>query len=487
MLSKLLPITVLLIGILSIILLLWVERVSERLHMYEVLVDTVMDVQIHISKYHLLLEEAISDGASVDMQEDFALIDQAIILVDTTLMGGERDKHRIVWPFQDPELRSRAESVKSLLLRLRVSGLERLRERAKTRSGSSLEGEFHALYKEAHRILGGMETMLESREAANQEKSRRLFQVIMIIWSFIVIAAVGGLWNRETRRKFAEDALLRSNGLLLLQTEELTEHREHLAELVQKRTGELTAANEKVAVEMAERLQTFELLKQSERQIRELSTNLLTAQEVERRRISMELHDELGQALTAMKFRVRIMERGLRDDQGELRNDCETLLEYMNAVLEDVRRLSLALSPTVLEDLGLTSALRWLINNFSEISGVQVTSDIDDVDLFVVQKQWVTFYRIMQEALTNVGKHSQAEQVSIVLRHDEQTVVFSIEDDGKGFDTKQTMTKDASGNGLGLATMAERAQILGGVFEIFSREEKGTLISVSIPIAKGEA
>ena len=100
----------------------------------------------------------------------------------------------------------------------------------------------------------------------------------------------------------------------------------------------------------------------------------------------MELHDELGQALNVMKLRIRVIEKGLREDQGAIREECEELLEYMDQVIEDVRRLSLDLSPTVLEDLGLTSALRWLVSNLSKIPDLKITSDIAEIDHLVPRR-----------------------------------------------------------------------------------------------------
>jgi len=327
-----------------------------------------------------------------------------------------------------------------------------------------------------------LDDILERDEVANQKKSRRLFLGILVIWTFIVVASTAGLWSRERGRKLAEEALRKTNEQLRSLTEELTKHRERLAELVEKRTAELTVAHEQTKAETAERLQTCEMLTKTERQIRELSSKLLSAQEVERRRISMELHDELGQALTAMKFRIRFMERGLREDQEALREECEHLLGYMDQVIEDVRRLSLDLSPTVLEDLGLASALRWLVSNLSKIPYLKTTTDIAEIDHLVAKDQWITIYRVMQEALTNIGKHAQAENVAVVVRCHDDRVAFSIEDDGKGFDPEQELMKNASEKGLGLTTMNERVRIMDGILDLWSREGKGTRITFSIPV-----
>ena len=482
-----LPITVLLIGMLSIVLLLWVERINERLSNDSAIVDAVMDVQIHTALYHLWLEEAIAGHVPVTVQDAMASLDQAIYLVNVTLDGGEAENEWIAEPLEDPEMRARAEVIKPLLMKLKTLGLERQQRSDKSGSGSALEHEFHAVFKQSLGNLRALEDILERDEARNLKKARLLFPGILGILVVIVVTATAGLWNRERARRNAEEELLKAHEQLLSQTDELTGHREHLTELVEQRTTELTAVNELLRVEIAERGQAEETLKETGKQIRQLSSRLINAQEMERKRISMELHDALGQALTVTKLRIRAIEKGLGEGQPEIREDCEELLEYMDHVIEDVRRLALALSPTVLEDLGLTAALRWLISNFSVYSNIKVTSDIAEIDHLFPRNQWITSYRIVQEALTNIGKHAQAENVSVVIRHNDHKVVFSVEDDGEGFDPEQASMKDASEKGLGLATMAERMRMIGGEFNLWSREGSGTRVTFSIPVGKGVA
>jgi len=247
------------------------------------------------------------------------------------------------------------------------------------------------------------------------------------------------------------------------------------------------SANELRRVEIAGHRQAEEALKEREQQIIQLSSRLITAQEIERKRISMELHDELGQALNVTKLRIRGIEKGLSEDQRETREECEDLLEYMNHVIEDVRRLSLALSPTILEDLGLTSALRWLISNFTTIQATKVTYDVAEIDHLLPRSQWITIYRVIQEALTNIGKHAQAGNVFVVIRRHDNAVIFSVEDDGIGFDMKQALEKDAFKKGLGLGTMTERMRMMGRDLDLWSRVGKGTRITFSIPVEQGGA
>ena len=222
--------------------------------------------------------------------------------------------------------------------------------------------------------------------------------------------------------------------------------------------------------------------KRAETALRQSEKQLLTAQETERKRISRELHDELGQALMVMKLRFNFVEKNLLKHQSELKQECEYGLQYIDEVIENVRRLSRDLSPSILEDFGLSAALRWLINNFAKSHTIKVTLDIIDIDSLLPQDSHVIVYRIIQEALTNIGKHSQAKSVSIAINKEGSTVSFSMEDDGVGFDARQAITGDPAEKGLGLETMKGRARMLGGVLDIWSQEGKGTRITLSIPI-----
>jgi PAS domain S-box-containing protein len=227
-----------------------------------------------------------------------------------------------------------------------------------------------------------------------------------------------------------------------------------------------------------------EALGELERQRRHLSFQLLMAQETERRRISRELHDELGGALAVLKLRLSFIERKLQEEQRELKEECQNNLQYIDRVMEDVHRLSRDLSPSILEDLGLSATLRWLINNFGKNYDIKMISDVADIDHLFRQSTQIVVYRIVQEALTNIGKHAQAKNVSLAVKRDDGMISISVEDDGKGFDVRKAIMKDAHEKGLGLASMDERARMLGGSLEVWSEEGKGSRITVSIPMDK---
>lgn len=237
-----------------------------------------------------------------------------------------------------------------------------------------------------------------------------------------------------------------------------------------------------VARNISERKRAEQALQESEKKLRLLSSHLLTAQEKERKRISIEIHDELGQSLLALKLQLRAIEKKLGKDQVALRDDCKSTLKYIDQTIENVRRLSRDLSPSILEDLGLTAALRWLIEDFAKhYNSINISIDLMEIDNLFFQEGQIIIYRIFQEALTNIVKHAHATHIYVVINKQDGNVCFSVEDDGKGFDVEQIFTRHAPEKGLGLAAMDERIRMLGGLLDIKSQKGRGTKITFILP------
>jgi signal transduction histidine kinase len=144
------------------------------------------------------------------------------------------------------------------------------------------------------------------------------------------------------------------------------------------------------------------------------------------------------------------------------------------------------LSPTILEDLGLTSAIEWLVDNFARMQNLRSTRAIEKIDQLFPEDQWITIYRVVQEALTNIGRHAGASNTSVIVRRYDQEVVFTIEDDGKGFDPELVAMKDVPENGFGLSTMNERVRMMGGALDLRSRMGEGTRITFRISALQEE-
>jgi PAS domain S-box-containing protein len=233
------------------------------------------------------------------------------------------------------------------------------------------------------------------------------------------------------------------------------------------------------AQDITERKHAQEALKESEKNLRYLSSQLLTGQETERKRIAVELHDGLGQALTVAKMRLSFIERSL--PVGESKKECVDLMKYFRELIESTRRLAHDLMPAFLEDMGLQAALRHLLDEFSRYTGLRLSTDLDDVQaLFSPEKQLI-IYRIFQESLNNITKHAHATEVSVALKREPAGVSFRLEDNGKGFDVQKVLSSDSTKRGMGLAALEERVRMMGGSLEMSSQKGIGTRISFFIP------
>ena len=221
----------------------------------------------------------------------------------------------------------------------------------------------------------------------------------------------------------------------------------------------------------------------SENRLRFLSSRLFKAQEHERHRLSKGLHDEMGQSLAMLKHRVRAIPKKMQAGPSELQAACDHTIAYIDQIIEEVRRLSRDLSPSIIEDLGLTAALRWMIGNFDRRYAIRSHVDFGDFDidrLFSAELQ-TNLYRIFQEVLTNIVKHAEARHVTFAVKKNRHSILLQVKDDGKGFDVEQAMTKNFTERGMGLDAMNERAHMLGATLDISSRIDRGTRISLDVP------
>ena len=252
---------------------------------------------------------------------------------------------------------------------------------------------------------------------------------------------------------------------------------------VEERTAELLHTNKQLQHEIEKHQRAAEALRESKNRLRFLSSHILKAQEEERRRISLELHDELGQSLSLLKMKLGSIQRKLDRERSCLAGPLSEVQQYIDFTIENVRRLSRDLSPSILEDLGLSAAIDWLLSDFTRYYDIETNIDTRDIsDCFSLEKQ-IIIYRIFQEALTNIAKHAGAGKIEVLIKGDGGKILFSIRDDGRGFDYEAVEARESTEKGLGLTAMYERALMLGSSLEIQSQDRKGTKISFSVPVS----
>ena len=218
-------------------------------------------------------------------------------------------------------------------------------------------------------------------------------------------------------------------------------------------------------------------VRESRDRLRELSSALQTIREEEKTRIARELHDELGQMLTALKMDTAAIEAELDHAQTALRTRTGAMKQLIDTTVASVRRISADLRPMMLDNLGLVPTLEWLAKEFSRRSGIPVDLDIAEENLGIDGDAATAIFRISQEALTNVSRHSGADWVGIELQRRSGKVVLRISDNGKGF-TDADKRKSRS---FGLLGMRERAYVLGGDVKISVAPGGGTRIEAVIP------
>ncbi len=226
-------------------------------------------------------------------------------------------------------------------------------------------------------------------------------------------------------------------------------------------------------------------LQESELKLKKLSSQLLVVQEMERQHLSLQLRDELGQALGALKIQIRMVADKLTPEQAEQKRVSDEALHNINDLIGELRRLSRSLSPAILTDLGFTAALKYLVNEFTRDHDIKCVDKIEELNELVVSpEQKITYYRILQEALSNAGQHAEASKVTVTVRSRGDVILFKVEDNGRGFNADEVMKLEPARR-FGLAAMEERVEILGGSLKISSKEGKGTTVSFSAPVAKG--
>jgi PAS domain S-box-containing protein len=229
-----------------------------------------------------------------------------------------------------------------------------------------------------------------------------------------------------------------------------------------------------------ERKGAEEELKSSREQLRNLSAYLQTVREEEGKHIAREIHDELGQALTALKMDISWLINKLPNDQKPLIEKTKSMSKLTDTTIQTVQRILTELRPGLLDDLGLAAAIEWQAEEFQKRTGIKCEVTLDPDEIIIDQDRSTAIFRIFQEALTNVSRHANATKVKVNLKKKAEKLILKVKDDGRGITEKQISDPKS----FGLIGIRERVHLFGGEFKISGIRDKGTTVTVGIPLVE---
>src|SRR5437588_8204475 len=313
------------------------------------------------------------------------------------------------------------------------------------------------------------------RKGQSEDEGWRVRKDGSRFWANVVLTALrdskgnlrgfAKLTRDMTERREREEALTRAKELLELR--------------VEQRAAVLTRVNEELRVEIAERKHAEEQFKETLEQLRSLAARLQRVREEERASIAREIHDELGQACTAIKMDLALIGNKLSKRQAQLRAKIESSMHLVDDMIVTLRRIASDLRPRALDDLGLAAALEWQAQEFERHTGIHCHVALPAAEpLNLDPERSTAIFRIFQESLTNVARHAEATSVEARLEIAEGQLLFTVHDNGKGFAPQEAKAKKS----LGLVGMQERAYLLKGELSIEGALGSGTTMTLRIPL-----
>ena len=234
-----------------------------------------------------------------------------------------------------------------------------------------------------------------------------------------------------------------------------------------------------IARDITVRKNTEERLQKTSLRLRNLATHLQSIREEERATIAREIHDELGQVLTVLKIQISLLSNKLNDDQQEIKDKIKTISGMIDNTVEKVQRITAKLRPDILDELGLIPAIEWQAQEFEKLTGIKCYLTLFPEEIKLTDEKSTAIFRIFQEALTNVMRHSSATIVKVSILKKDDDLIIKISDNGIGINNKQL--KDSKS--LGLIGMKERAMIFGGEVNVDGISGKGTELIVEMPLS----
>jgi signal transduction histidine kinase len=368
------------------------------------------------------------------------------------MLEGGKNPEGTFLPLDNDEMRQAITEVRGKLARFRDITKQRLAATTTSGAGTPIDQRFDAVFKDFFNQADEVETRLQQVIAKDLDDFRYT-QLILITACLILFMLILIAFSSFDRRRVKDFLTLRD-------------------------------AHVNLEREMSERKKVETALRESEQELKLFSRQLLSAEENERKRIARELHEGIGQALSGIKLSVEnaLNTLGRYSSEFDLKS-IEAIIPLAQKTIEDVRIIVKDLRPPILDVMGVLPTISWVMEEFQKHhSDIHIKKDITVKENEITVSLKAIIFRILLEALSNIAKHSRADNVQICLKKSADRLEFVIEDNGVGFDVKQAILSESSERGFGLASMRERTELSKGRFAIESAKGKGTILSTSWPL-----
>ena len=361
---------------------------------------------------------------------------------------------------------------KNLMLSMALDITERKKAEEKLRES---EAKYRAMYDNA--LVGLFRTGLEDgRVVEANQASAELFGYDSIDEFIEEFKAIDHYVNPDDRISIIKE-LKEKGSIHRIEVHSKKKNGEKIWNEASYRSNAEEGFLECVSIDVTDRKRAEMIIRSNQETMQNLAKKVITAQEDERKYISRELHDQSGQVLTALNIQLDMISASLPEDLDTIRTQIIDANQLLKTAMKDLRSLAHGLRPPLLDTFGIDVVLKELCHDFGNRINLKIDYQAEEIPVMIKSTK-VSLYRFTQEALTNIAKHAQAKHVQVNLYQQDTDVILKIQDDGIGFDSRNT-----SSLGIGLENMTERLKLVGGKLEINSRLEQGTKLTACIPIA----
>jgi len=423
------------------------QKGLEMITVYAPLINADTEIKLNVSVAHMLVEEILA-GDTIKKTEDVEkALDRAGKNAQAMLEGGKYMEQVIV-PLEDIEIRDMVQKVIQELKQFRSFAEHRLSHRETSLAGSAIDYRYDEVYSTFTKNADQIKFRLMELIAIDLKYFKATQYTLMVV-CFIIFLVIGlTLYRFEYFRSRVVQALHQSN--------------------------------ENLEMEIVERINTEDRLIKSKEQLRGLGNQLQTVREEEKAHIAREVHDELGQTLTALKMELGCLNHDLPPVSHAVQQRIGDMNKLIDDTIQAVQRIATELRPQILDVLGLGEAMRLETSTFEKRTAIECQFQWPPSNIKLNRQIKITVFRIFQEALTNISRHSGAKKVEINLQVDAQQVVLEIFDNGRGITSNEIFDE----NSLGLLGIRERVYFLNGQFDITGNSSEGTRVRVTIPLEK---